>query len=424
VAIAIEPNDSEVDAFYQDLKVIDCDSHLTERPDIWSSRVSEKWRDRVPVQHTTDGVTSWFLDGERWASTGGNTIAAGRRKIFGTLAVQPFDAIDPAAWNVTDRLRLLDEMGMYAQILYPNGIGFASNHVFAIDDLAQRQVVLELFNDYYSDLQEESGGRLLPQGLLPIWDMKLTVAEMTRLLNRGMRGFTLSDRPELLGLPELDDPYFAPMWDMFNESGAVANFHIAAGRTKEEFEGTNQLAAKGRAAPAGRTPETAKLVWSSFGPMRSLAVRSSQGFMSNVRIIANLCMSDLFDRYPNLKIVSAESGLGWIPFLLEALEFELDEVVMASDERNYQQRRPTEYFRDHLYVTFWFERHAPMTSIEAVGVENVLIETDVPHPTCLYPGAREHFAEVLSGWSPYIRRRVLQDNAAELYKIPLESAGR
>jgi len=146
--------------------------------------------------------------------------------------------------------------------------------------------------------------------------------------------------------------------------------------------------------------------------------------MSNVRIIANLCMSDLFDRYPNLKIVSAESGLGWIPFLLEALEFELDEVVMASDERNYQQRRPTEYFRDHLYVTFWFERHAPMTSIEAVGVENVLIETDVPHPTCLYPGAREHFAEVLSGWSPYIRRRVLQDNAAELYKIPLESAGR
>ena len=59
---------------------------------------------------------------------------------------------------------------------------------------------------------------------------------------------------------------------------------------------------------------------------------ATQMYMSNVRIIVNLCMSDLFDRYPNLKVVSAESGIGWIPFILEAMEFQLDEMVTDPDE--------------------------------------------------------------------------------------------
>ena len=66
---------------------------------------------------------------------------------------------------------------------------------------------------------------------------------------------------------------------------------------------------------------------------------------------------------------------------------------------------------------FWFERLAAEKLIEDIGVGNVLVETDVPHPTCLYPGAREHFRDVLGGLDPAVRRRVLHDNAAELYRI-------
>ena len=69
----------------------------------------------------------------------------------------------------------------------------------------------------------------MPQAILPIWDMDLTIAEMDTPARPRHRGFTLSDKPELLGLPELPEPYFAPMWDLFNDSGAVVNFHIGAG---------------------------------------------------------------------------------------------------------------------------------------------------------------------------------------------------
>jgi predicted TIM-barrel fold metal-dependent hydrolase len=141
-----------------------------------------------------------------------------------------------------------------------------------------------------------------------------------------------------------------------------------------------------------------------------------------MRIIANLCMSNMFDRYPNLKIVSAESGIGWVPFFLESLEYQVDEMVAGRDEGpDSPKRRPTDYFRGHLYVTFWFEESGPAKLLKDIGVQNVLVETDIPHPTCLYPGTQEHFAKVLSGVDDYTKRRVLQDNAAELYHIDLPS---
>jgi predicted TIM-barrel fold metal-dependent hydrolase len=379
-------------------------------------------RDHVPQQRTVDGRTSWYLDGEGWASIGGNTIGIGHQKHLGTHMVQPFEAIDPAAWSVKERLDLLDEVGIWAQILYPNGIGFSSNHMFAIEDEQQRLLVLQTYNDFLVETQHESGGRLLPQAMLPFWDMDLTEREMTRMLEAGLTGFTVSDKPEMLGLPELPEPFFAPMWDLFNESGAVANFHIGSGSRREDVEAARASSTAATAElppqrPGRPVPDIAPMTWRTFGPQRGFAAMASQAYMSNVRIIVNLCMSDMFDRYPNLRVVSAESGIGWIPFILEAMEFQLDEMVSLPDEVGHQQRRPTDYFRDHLYVMFWFEQNAPQKLIEDIGVGNVLIETDIPHPTCLYPNPLRHFAKVLGDLEPAIRRRVLQDNAAELYGI-------
>ncbi len=407
------------------LKIIDCDSHFTEPPELWTARAPAAMHNRVPVQKTVDGITAWYLDGQVWASTGGNTIQTGHEKILGSHVVQPFDVIDTSAWAVKERLELCDEIGVHAQILYPNGVGFSSNHVFAIEDLAQRRMVLEIYNDFFVDIQHESNGRLFPQAMLPIWDMEFTVAEMTRLLDKGVTGFTLSDKPEMVGLPELWEPYFAPMWDLFNQSGAVANFHIGAGMSRAEMESIRgarfQQARVGGEAGSDDLPRPIPVApntcWGQFDHQRRLAIHATQMYMSNVRIIVNLCMSDLFDRYPNLKVVSAESGIGWVPFILEALEYQYDEMVTEAHEVALNSRRPREYFNDHIWVMFWFERSAPAKLIEDVGVNNVLVETDIPHPTCLFPGAREHFARVLADVDPLVRRRVLQDNAAELYGI-------
>ena len=317
----------------------------------------------------------------------------------------------------------MDESGIYAQVVYPNGVGFASNHIFAIDDPNQRDVVLQAFNDFFCEVQEESRGRLLPQAILPIWDMDLTIKQMTKLLDRGITGFTLSDKPELLGLPELPEPYFEPMWDLLNQSGAVANFHINSGATRIQVEEARKQIYHGQKSADGfadRGPLTvAAPAWKSLPREMNMGVQATLSFMSNVRIITNLCMSTMFDRYPNLKIVSAESGIGWVPFVLESLEYQFDEMGGDRLGRAGPARRPSEYFHDHIFVMFWFEQAGPATQLEAIGVNNVLVETDFPHPVCLYPNPLEHFAKVLSGLDPHIVRRVLQDNAAELYKVKL-----
>ena len=398
------------------IPIIDCDAHFTEPPDLWTTRVPRSWQARVPIQKTIDGVTAWYVNDELWASTGGNVIKRGGEKVRGSHVIQPFDVIDPSAWSVKERLDLLDNMGILAQIEYPNGVGFASNHIFAIEDAEQRTVVLRTYNDFLADIQEESGERLLPQALLPVWDMKLTMEEIERLLVRGIRGFTLSDKPELLGLPELTDDYFSPMWDLFNDSGAVASFHIGAGARREEMEAIR------RAEVSATRPGTITSFWQSFGPQRRLAVHACQLYMSNVRIIVNLCMSNLFDRYPNLKVVSAESGIGWVPFILEAMDYQLDEMVTDVEERALQTKRPSDYFRGHIWVMFWFEHSAPAKLLDDLGVRNVLVETDVPHPSALYPDARAHFGKVLSDLDPAVTRRVLYENAAELFNIPVSTA--
>ena len=412
---------------------IDADAHFTEPPDAWSARVSASQRAQVPTQRLlASGETKWFLNDEPFSGIGGNIIRKGGEKVRGIQMLPTWDEVDPASYSVQHRLELMDEQGVLAQVIYPNGIGFASNHIFSIEDLDQRALVLRVYNDYMVDLQRESGGRLLPQAMLPVWDMDFTAREMTRLLDAGITGFTLSDRPEMLGLPELHDEYYSPMWDTFNESGAVVNFHIAAGQTKEEMEhmrdNEGELIASKLPADKARLDRSEKPsgpaisglappAWGWHGKQRSIPVVGPFMFLSNCRIICNLVLSDLFDRYPRLNVVSAESGIGWVPFVLETMEYYFDEFITDPAERSRTLRRPTEYFRDHISVTFWFEQFGPARAIEFIGAGNVMCESDFPHPAGLYPDPRAQLIKRLQDLDVATIRRVMYENAAELYRV-------
>ena len=408
---------STVEAVMDGIQIVDCDAHFTEPPDLWTSRSSSSQQKDVPYQKTIDGSTAWYLNDAVWCGIGGNTVRTGPEKVLGEHIIQPFADVDPAAYEVKARLELMDTQGVYAAVIYPNGVGFASNHIHAIEDSAQRDYVLSTFNDFYVDIQKESADRLMPQAMLPVWDMDFTVKEMERLLHSGARGFTLSDKPEMVGLPSLNEPYWAPMWDLANEAKCIMNFHIGSGSSRAIKEDTEEMNRAKLLRPA--ESGTSELYWPSFGPQRRLAILATQMYMSNVRVIANFCMRDMFDRYPNLKIASAESGIGWIPFVLEALEYQMEEMVTYPEEKNLQTRRPSDYFHDHFYVTYWFEKVGPQKLIEDVGVNNILVETDVPHPTCIYPGTRDRLAGALVGLDKQVIRRILQDNAAEAYKVEL-----
>jgi predicted TIM-barrel fold metal-dependent hydrolase len=138
--------------------------------------------------------------------------------------------------------------------------------------------------------------------------------------------------------------------------------------------------------------------------------------IGNAATLGNWIVSGRLDRHPKLKIGLIESGLGWVPFALEALEHQFDEMLPAKSK--ILQRRPWQYFKDHFWVTYWFETVGPKLLLETVGFDKVLFETDFPHPTSLYPGVQEHIVATLGGYDPAVRKMVLQGNAAKLYNLP------
>jgi predicted TIM-barrel fold metal-dependent hydrolase len=107
--------------------------------------------------------------------------------------------------------------------------------------------------------------------------------------------------------------------------------------------------------------------------------------------------------------------VGWIPFILEALDYEMSEN--APKQLDQLSMLPSEYFKRNLFATFWFEKNNLPALVESVGEDCILFETDFPHPTCLYPKPLETVAEKMSTLTPTAQRKILGENAAKLYRL-------
>jgi uncharacterized protein len=127
-------------------------------------------------------------------------------------------------------------------------------------------------------------------------------------------------------------------------------------------------------------------------------------------------------RYPLIKFVSVESGIGWIPFVLEAMDYQFQGNSVAEEHPEFDLL-PSEYFARNVYACYWFEQTAPRRLIDKIGVDNILFETDFPHPTSLY--GEEVHARIKGGLSDCeesVRRKILWENSQKLYKVTGPSA--
>src|SRR5262249_10348075 len=118
------------------------------------------------------------------------------------------------------------------------------------------------------------------------------------------------------------------------------------------------------------------------------------------------------DRFTQLKFVSVESGIGWIPFTLEAIDYQCRESGANAVRL---QRKPSEYFQTNFFACFWFERRDLTHDIKRLGGTNVLFDTDFPHPICLYP--IDDMDAALLGLTEAEKVKVLSGNAARVYNI-------
>jgi predicted TIM-barrel fold metal-dependent hydrolase len=382
---------------FERFQVIDVDTHITEPADTWTSRVSRRWGDAVPHVERQDGADVWVLNGQRWAKPG-NTAMAG---FDGTLPEGPatYEDMHPAAWNPTARVAFMDEQQIRAQVLYPNIGGFGGGGWLDQGDPAFALECVQAYNNFQIDFASVAPDRLLPIVSLPFWDVEASVAEIERCVGAGHRGINFCNQPEAFGQPNLWDQHWDPIWEAAKDTGVTVNFHIGGGRIGEQIMGGLDMGFR-----------------ANFSRISSLL------FVDNLRCISNLIHGGVCHRFPDVKFVSVESGVGMIPGALEAFDWQWRNGGVVTEHPEYDLL-PSEYFRRQIYGCFWYERDS-LTSALLAYPDNMMFETDFPHPTCQHPGPQTpavepaNYAEsALISLPDEVLRKVLVSNAAELYGV-------
>jgi predicted TIM-barrel fold metal-dependent hydrolase len=382
------------------LRIIDADTHMTERHDLFTSRAPKGYEDRVPRVTQVDGVPTWTIEGVALgpARAGGVIDRDGNKFPFEETKVWGIDHVHEGAWDPEARLRVMDESGIHAQVVYPNAVGIGGQNLAkATDDPVLRRLCVEIYNDAMAELQEWSDNRFLPMPVLPAWSIEECAREAERVAGLGMRGVNMTSDPQDAGSADLASREWDALWEVCADLDLPVHFHIGASLTSLNFYG--------------------KYFWPSLHDNMKPAVGGSMLFLNNARVIINSAYAGIFDRHPKLQMVSVESGIGWIPFILETMDYEA--LENAPEQAAQLSKKPSDYFRDHWFATFWFENnHGDLQSlIDKVGEDRVMFETDFPHPTCLYPDPLGAVGEALGSLRPETQRKVLSQNATSLYRL-------
>jgi predicted TIM-barrel fold metal-dependent hydrolase len=379
--------------------VIDADSHVIEPPDLWTSRLPAKYGATAPqvAVHPGTGHHHWRI-GDAWLRPVGYYGRAGWDQ-YPPDTPNEYDDIDPGGWRAPERLQRMDEYGLRAQVLYPNLVGFDAT-TFMDLGLDMATACVQAYNDFLTDFCSEDPERLIPIAMVPFWDLEAATAEIQRTAAMGHRGILFANAYERIGLPTFTDPHWDPVYAAAQEADLAVNFHIGF-------------------SPASTQTIVARLEERKRHYVVENVVRdTTMVVLSNSVAIAQLLTSDVCERFPRLKFVSVESGFGYVPYLIESLDWHW----RGHGAFAHREALPSELFRRQCFGSFWFER-GTLGLLEQYP-DNFMFETDYPHPTSLSPGPASpadvpsvHIAAAFAGIDAEIARKALHDNAAGVYRV-------
>jgi predicted TIM-barrel fold metal-dependent hydrolase len=394
--------------------IIDADSHVTEPPDVWTARVSSKWGDLVPhvksLESTSgmsvgDGAKSlsfgekrnmefWFIGDQQIATACGSAMA-GWNEPFPSHP-PTFAEADPACYDATARVAALDLSGIASQVLYPNVGGFGSERFRMMADPELALECVRAYNDFLIDWAAPHPGRFIPIAALPYWDVDAATKEIERAADIGHRGVIFPGAPQEWDQPYLADKHWDPLWAAAQAARLPVSFHAGSGNFTAHLNPT-RIALEGIEAAFARA--------------------TTAIFLDSAQQMNDLLLSGVLARFPDLQFVSVESGIGWLPFVLESADYHFHIAGVRAARPDFDLL-PSEYFRRQVFACSWFEQAGMTSLLDLVGVDNVLFETDFPHPTCLAgPEVRLAADAALLHHPADVRHKVLYANAARLYGL-------
>jgi uncharacterized protein len=196
---------------------------------------------------------------------------------------------------------------------------------------------------------------------------------------------------ELRDVPHINDSIYDPLWATCEDLAVPICFHAGASSAIQ--------------IPA----------YEGYSPTIAAAFQAITRPASTVSVLVNLLISKILMRFPNLKVVLAESGLGWGAYLLEYTDFQATGDQLP---QNGYDVMPSQMFKRQCYLVGWYDQ-ASLRVRRFIGTENILWSTQFPLATSTWPNTQEALAKSFEGVDTNDRGKILWENAAKLYKIPL-----
>jgi predicted TIM-barrel fold metal-dependent hydrolase len=375
-------------------KLLSADSHIIEPPDIYTSRIDPRFRDRAPKMErrkTPKGkeYDAWFLDGLQVATLGAFVQTELRFEDPSQIDfLGLWEGVTRAAYDPHVMVKELDADGVWGAVLHPSQGCFW----YRIPDGALLSAICRAHNDWIADFSKPYPGRLKGIAMLNVDDVNEACLEMQRCAELGLTAamipvYPLPDRP-------YGHPVYDRLWWTAQDLGMPLVLHLATNRGG--IPGCEFTVNIGELTPAGRCNAD---YW----------VRYS---------VTAMIFSGAFERYPRLRVGIVEHEMAWIPHWLKMMDFIYTErpEVFTMGWRSREGMLPSDYWRRNLYAEF-MEDAVAVKLRDVIGVDNMLWGNDFPHAESTWPKSLEFLDRIFAGVSEAERRKITSENAARIYRF-------
>jgi predicted TIM-barrel fold metal-dependent hydrolase len=319
-----------------------------------------------------------------------NIASAGFPREEMSLTALTYDEIRPGCYDPVERLKDMDLNHTDASLCFPTFPRFCGQTFNEAKDKDLAHACVRAYNDWMvEEWCGDSGGRLIPLVLIPLWDVDLAVAEVERNAARGVRAVCFSELPAKLGLPSIHTGYWDPFFAACADNGVVINMHIGS---------SSSMATASPDAPP--------------------AVQITLSFNYALVSMCDYLFSGVFSRFPKLKAAYSEGQMGWIPFVLQRADDVWHEHRGWAGVADKITEPPSNYFFRNIFACF-FRDSFGIEVIERVGADNITFETDYPHTDTTWPHSKKVVEEMLDGVADDIVYKLLRGNAIRMLGLDM-----
>jgi predicted TIM-barrel fold metal-dependent hydrolase len=371
-----------------DMILVSIDDHVIEPPDLFEHHMPEKYRDRAPQFERLDsGVDQWVFQGEVMGTVGLGATASWPREEWN------FDPVGlaemrPGCYDIHQRVRDMNANGVLASVNFPTAAGFAGAWLAGKPDRELSRIAVSAYNDWQIDeLAGSYPGRIIPMGILPLWDTDACVAEIERIAAKGCTTVSFPETPYANSLPSFYGDHWDSVLAAAERLGIVLSMHIG---------GAFNLMQRPEGAPADQ-----------------LIILAAQ--LSAVAA-TDLITSGTFRKFPDLRVALSEGGIGWVPFLLDRMDKHM--WNQSWTHLDIGAETATEIWQKNFLGCFITDP-TTLRVLGRIGEHTVAWECDYPHSDSTWPSSPESLMDELvdAGVADAVIHQITWENGCRFYRF-------